>query len=230
MMIFGFHGVFVTVPAKTGRVMRMYRLFAVIFQLLIFSAAAQAAVPGQTEYAVCVACHGASGEGNVSLKAPALAAQDADYLARQLRHFKSGVRGGEPKDVFGAQMRGMAGTLATEQAITDVSAYIAAMPPVPVAAAPGDANLRNGENLYNGACGACHGGRAQGNPALNSPRLSGLDAAYLKRQYRNYGAGIRGSHADDRYGKQMKMMSGMLPSEKDLDDVIAFILANSQAQ
>ncbi|MCZ6831624.1 MAG: cytochrome c, partial [Gammaproteobacteria bacterium] len=79
-------------------------------------------------------------------------------------------------------------------------------------------------------CGACHGGKAQGNPALNAPRLAGLDSAYLKRQYQNYVAGIRGAHADDRYGKQMAMMATLLSTEQDLDDVIAFIHASSRAE
>ena len=52
----------------------------------------------------------------------------------------------------------------------------------------------------------------------------------MKRQYQNYAAGIRGVHPDDRFGKQMAMMATMLSSEQDLDDVIAFIHASSQAE
>jgi cytochrome c553 len=185
--------------------------------------------PGEAEYAVCVACHGASGEGDAALNAPALAGQDADYLVRQLMHFKNGLRGADAADVYGAQMRGMAATLDSEEAVIAVANYLAALPAVVSSEVP-EANLRNGENQYNGACGACHGGKAQGNPALNAPRLAGLDAAYLKRQYKNYGAGIRGAHPDDRYGKQMAMMANMLGSEQDLDDVIAFIIASSRAE
>jgi cytochrome c553 len=51
----------------------------------------------------------------------------------------------------------------------------------------------------------------------------GLDAAYLKRQYQNFQQGLRGAHPEDKYGRQMKMMSTSLPSDKDLDDVIAYI-------
>ena len=193
------------------------------------SSAALAATPGESEYAVCVACHGASGEGNAALNSPALAGQDASYLQRQLTYFKNGMRGADPKDQFGGQMRGMAATLGSEQAVADVAAYIAAMPPVASVEEPAG-NLRNGENQYNGACGACHGGKAQGNPALNAPRLAGLDSAYLKRQYQNYAAGIRGAHPDDRYGKQMAMMATVLSTGQDLDDVVAFIHASSRAE
>lgn len=181
---------------------------------------------GQELYGSCVACHGAMGEGNPVLNAPALAGQDAAYLNRQLRHFKSGVRGANPEDTYGMQMRPMA-TVLDDATVEAISAYLAALEP---AASPAGAegDLRNGENQYNGACGACHGGQAQGNPALNSPRLAGQDAAYLKRQYQNFAAGIRGSHPDDRLGAQMKMMSTVLASEKDLDDVLLFIGSQGQ--
>ncbi len=59
---------------------------------------------------------------------------------------------------------------------------------------------------------------------MNAPRLAGLDAVYLKRQYQNFASGLRGSAADDRYGKQMQLMATMLASDKDLDDVIGFLL------
>jgi hypothetical protein len=41
---------------------------------------------------------------------------------------------------------------------------------------------------------------------------------------------VRGAHPDDTYGRQMKMMSTSLPSDKDLDDVIAFIQSQAVAQ
>jgi len=207
----------------------MIRYIFLLLLLPIAAASVHASGPGASEYAACSACHGANGEGNPALNAPALAGQDARYLARQLTHFKSGVRGGAPGDQFGAQMRGMAATLGSEQAVADVAAYLAAMPVVASAEEPAG-NLRNGENQYNGACGACHGGKAQGNPALNTPRLAGLDSAYLKRQYQNFAAGIRGAHADDRYGRQMAMMATALSTAQDLDDVIAFIHASSRME
>ena len=46
------------------------------------------------------------------------------YLARQLSNFKSGVRGSHPQDFHGGQMVFMARTLADEQAINDLVAYI----------------------------------------------------------------------------------------------------------
>jgi len=79
---------------------------------------------GKALYATCGACHGANGEGQEALNAPAIAGQEEWYLIRQLQNFKNGIRGADPKDTFGMQMAPMAQTLPTEQAIEDVAAYI----------------------------------------------------------------------------------------------------------
>jgi len=191
--------------------------------LTLLASVAQAE-DGAALYATCVACHGTGGAGNPALSAPALAGQDAAYIQRQLINYRQGPRAADPADALGQQMKGMAAMLPSDQAVAAVAAYIAAMPAV-AADTVLKFNQRNGENQYNAACGACHGGQAQGNPALNSPRLAGQDPAYLKRQYQNFAAGLRGYHAADTYGRQMKMMSSMLASEQDLDDVIGFIVS-----
>lgn len=172
-------------------------------------------------YAPCATCHGAAGEGNPALKAPALAGQLASYTERQLQHFRSGVRGADSRDTPGMQMKGMALVL-SEADTPAVASWLAdqALPPI---AAPAQGDLKNGNNFYQAKCGACHGGQAEGNDALNAPALAGLDADYIRRQYLNFQSGIRGDHPDDKYGRQMKMMSTSLPKDSDLDDVIAFI-------
>ncbi len=195
-----------------------------VFVLTPFSANADA----PSSYQPCAACHGEAAQGSTELKAPALAAQDAAYLARQLQHFKAGVRGADPQDTQGAQMKALAAALSDEDIVL-LADYLAALPP-PVATAPQTGDLKNGNNYYHASCGACHGGQAQGNPGLNAPALVTLDAAYIKAQYQNFQQGVRGEHPDDKYGRQMKMMSGSLPSEKDLDDVIAYIQSLAAAQ
>ncbi|MBK8991732.1 MAG: c-type cytochrome [Gammaproteobacteria bacterium] len=204
-----------------------------VLSLLVATGVAPIAVAdaarGKALYAGCVACHGDSGAGNDALQAPALAGLDAVYLARQLHNFKAGIRGADAADTAGAQMRASAALLADEAAMADVAAYIASLAPVPVAPVAG-ADLRNGSNHYQASCGACHGGRAEGNTALFSPRLAGQHTAYLKRQYLNFREGLRGAHPDDKYGRQMKVMSAALPAAKDLDDVLGFIAAQGAAE
>jgi cytochrome c oxidase subunit 2 len=84
---------------------------------------------GESLYALCAACHGAQGEGNPALKAPRLAGTDDWYLAAQLRKFRSGVRGTDPKDAGGRMMRPMALTLPDDDAIRNVVAYIGMLKP-----------------------------------------------------------------------------------------------------
>ena len=79
---------------------------------------------GKTLYATCQACHGANAEGNDLLNAPSLRGQYDWYLLAQLHKFKEGIRGANPEDITGSQMRPMAMTLADDQAMRDVVAYI----------------------------------------------------------------------------------------------------------
>jgi cytochrome c oxidase subunit 2 len=79
---------------------------------------------GKGLYMTCAACHGQRAEGNAQMNAPALAGQEDWYLVRQLQAYKKGLRGANPQDVYGMQMKPMAGTLATDQAVNDVVAYI----------------------------------------------------------------------------------------------------------
>jgi cytochrome c oxidase subunit 2 len=198
--------------------------------VLLLGSGALWAVDGKARFTPCIACHGSKAEGNAALGAPAIAGQDAAYLQRQLQHFRAGRRGTHKSDTFGAQMRAAgASTLNDDDAVTAVAAYVAALPKTrPAAAAKGD--LRNGNNLYHGKCGACHGGRAEGNPALKAPRLAGLDAAYIRRQFSYFRDGVRGLDPKDVPGRQMAMMARTLPTERDLDDVIAFIHQQGRPQ
>jgi cytochrome c oxidase subunit 2 len=58
--------------------------------------------------AKCGACHAGQGQGNSQFNAPNIANQHAEYLNRQIMHFKTGVRGYDKKDKYGRQMVMMA--------------------------------------------------------------------------------------------------------------------------
>ncbi len=79
---------------------------------------------GATHYATCVACHGVNAEGNRTLLAPRLTGQADWYLLQQLEKFRSGARGGDPRDTHGQQMAIFAKALPDEQALKDVVSYI----------------------------------------------------------------------------------------------------------
>ena len=79
---------------------------------------------GQVLYAPCAACHGPDGSGNPAVFGPPLKHASDWYLLTQLANFRAGVRGAKPGDTSGALMRPMSLTLADEQAMKDVIAYI----------------------------------------------------------------------------------------------------------
>jgi cytochrome c oxidase subunit 2 len=176
---------------------------------------------GQALYSVCSACHGAQGEGNEVLNAPKLTGQQDWYLKRQLENFQRGLRGADASDIFGAQMAPMAATLADEAAINNVVAYISQLPDsAPLATIDGDA--ARGEEIFI-TCQSCHGQEGQGIWSLNAPRLSGANDWYLARQLENYRQGVRGSHPQDLYGKQMNLVAGVLRKEQAIKDLVAYI-------
>ena len=200
----------------------------VVFLALIFPGLAIATEPpagdaaaGEALYATCVTCHGANGEGIPAVKAPGIAGQSQSYLMRQLWDFRNGNRGAKPGDLYGAQMRPMAMTLADGVAIANVSAYIASLPPTtPPATVDGDSS--NGEKQYVSKCGACHGGKGWGNEALFTPRLTIIGDSYLVRQVHNFRSGLRGAFENARYGQQMAMMAKTV-SDEELNDIAAFL-------
>jgi cytochrome c oxidase subunit 2 len=176
---------------------------------------------GQAQYAVCAACHGVNGEGNPALNSPKIAGQEDWYMRRQLEYFKDGTRGAHPDDVYGRQMAPMAATLANDTIMENVIAYIQTLPDVPAEhTVTGD--IDNGRDIYV-TCGACHGVNGEGIQALNAPRAAGMDDWYLVTQLKNFRSGVRGAHADDKYGMQMSMMAAILQSDERVNDVVAYM-------
>ena len=189
---------------------------------------------GKSSYVTCIACHGAQGEGNKTLNAPKIAGLPDWYIARQLRSFKKGIRGTHQKDTYGMQMRPMAMTLANDEAIDNVAAYIATfkedvvsvstktVKATPTATATVSGSAENGKTLY-ALCVSCHGADGAGNKALNAPRISGQKEWYLARQLASFKAGMRGSHEKDIYGQQMRPMAMTLANEQAVADVAAYL-------
>jgi cytochrome c553 len=133
---------------------------------------------------VCAACHGA--DGNSTLPAnPKLAAQIADYTAKQLADYKANKERKNPI------MMAMAAPL-TEDDMRAVAAYFASQKARP-GAARNKETVNQGQELYRGgnaatgvpACSGCHGPTGAGIPA-QYPRLSGQFADYTATQLRAF--------------------------------------------
>lgn len=176
---------------------------------------------GQSQYAVCSACHGAQGEGNKLLNAPKLAGQEGWYLRRQLEYYKSGARGTHKDDVYGKQMAPMVATLTNKEAVENVVAYITSLPDQPPEhTVQGD--IESGKDIWT-TCGNCHGWQGEGIAALNAPRQAGMNDWYMVTQLKNFRNGVRGAHDDDKYGMQMAMMAAILQSDQRINDVVAYV-------
>ena len=153
------------------------------------SAAVQAddAVAKKIVSGVCFLCHGMQGESNSEMF-PRLAGQHWEYTARQLEHFKSGVR-------KSTAMADMAAKLSSDDMVA-LGRYFEGiqLPPEPAkdAALAGVGQyLYQAGNKFSGvpACASCHGKEALGTSQL--PRLAGQNASYIETQLKSFGTRAR---------------------------------------
>ena len=100
--------------------MKLKALVLAAALLLPFAAFAADIEAGKAKSQICQACHGADGNGIGDPQYPLIAGQYADYLAKSLRDYKSGVRDN-------AIMQGFASTLSDED-IANLAAYYASQP------------------------------------------------------------------------------------------------------
>ncbi|MCM8536317.1 MAG: PA14 domain-containing protein [Lentisphaeraceae bacterium] len=86
---------------------------------------------GKAKYVVCLHCHGDKAQGytNPALPAPRLVGQSDFYIVDMLKSFKAGHRGNDTPG--GMQMKAMSMTLATDDDMKDVAAYIRSFEPKP---------------------------------------------------------------------------------------------------
>lgn len=175
---------------------------------------------GKALYATCAACHGANGEGNMAMSAPAISEQESWYIQAQLVKFKEGIRGTHPQDMEGMMMRPMTLALSDEdmQALAEYIPTLNAPRPLPTI----EGDVKKGKALY-ATCVACHGDKAQGNPMLKAPALVGQHDAYLVKQLMKFKNGVRGSDLKDATGMQMVGIVQTLPDEQAMKDVVAYI-------
>ncbi len=145
----------------------------------------------QLAAAVCGTCHGRDGNSEQP-KFPRLAGQNANYLAAQLRNFRTQTRG--DSDAIG-YMWGMAAEL-SDDSIEALAKYFAAQHPNANTAGRATQADRGREIYLNGiqaqgvpACAACHG--ADGRGTGDFPRLAGQHAQYLLKQLGAFQSNMR---------------------------------------
>jgi uncharacterized protein len=211
------------VPVKIGSL-------PVLVALLGFGCAPPSGGPakGAVLYTNCTPCHGEDGAGNTEITVPAIAGQEAVYVATQLRNFKTKVRGGHAADKNGLRMRPMAQVMESEADVVAVAEYVASLKPVvPKVTVKG--NAKKGAAHF-AACAACHAADGSGSPALKAPSLRNTNDWYLLMQLRNFKSGARGASPKDVGGAQMRPFSLTLPDDQAMRDVIAYITSLSRKE
>lgn len=178
---------------------------------------------GAELFQLCTQCHGANGQGNPKVNAPAIAGLDQWYVEAQLRKFKDGVRGTHIDDHAGMQMRPMAMSIPTDADLQAVAGYVASLPKVRPAPALTGGDPVAGQALF-ATCMACHGPAAAGNQQLGAPPLNGASDWYLLTQIKHFKDGVRGANPADTSGATMRPMAKTLADEKAMKDVIAYVM------
>ena len=141
---------------------------------------------------VCQSCHGQNGD-SVSSTFPRLNGQQADYIAAQLKNFRSHGRSDPHARAY---MWGMSSQL-DDSIMADLAKYYASRKPTTPQsggslAAEGKTIYMNGVPSHNiPPCQACHGDSGEGNGEI--PRLAGQHADYLKGQLENFRSLLRES-------------------------------------
>ena len=160
---------------------------------------------------VCAACHGPDGNSVIPVN-PRLAGMPAQYITRQLTHFKSGVRANPV-------MLGMSASLTPED-MKALGAYFSKQKPATLDAKD-PSLLKAGQALYRGgdaatglpACAGCHQPDGSGLPA-KYPRLAGQHPEYQYAQLQAFKTGARGA---DKEGKDVngKIMAAIAAKMTD---------------
>ena len=176
---------------------------------------------GKEAYEVsCLACHGANGAGGKeSGQGPNLTILKEDYFRKQFKNIRDGKRKGPGTINMNKHLDEVAKLSAPE--LEKAVKYALELPEAK-AIHNDKGNVDSGRLKYT-MCGTCHGPKADGyvNPAIPAPRLKGQPNWYIVDSLKNFKVGHRGT--EDAMAMQMKAMTMTLPTEKDYEDVAAYI-------
>ena len=136
---------------------------------------------GRRTFVICARCHLPEAWGNNDGTYPQLAGQHVNVLMKQLLDIREGRRSNPTMQPF-VQER----TIGGYQNLSDVVAYISTLPMNPEHARgpwlPDSAEYREGAELYQRHCAACHGAAGEGSNEHSYPRLQGQHYDYMLRQ------------------------------------------------
>lgn len=194
------------------KVLLIASLLSLAFAAPVFAGDAAA---GKGKSAACAGCHGMDGN-SAAPNFPKLAGQNAGYLLKQLKDFKSGARAD-------ATMAGMVAAL-SEEDMADLAAFFASQSGSKGAAAEDKVEL--GQSIYRAgnaasgvaACAACHGPTGTGNPQARFPQLTGQHAEYIASQLHKFRKAERANDA----GSMMRVVAGKM-SDAEIEAVAQYV-------
>ena len=167
---------------------------------------------GRDVFEVCSACHLPEGWGRADGAFPELAGQHRTVLIKQLTDIREGNRDNPTMYPFA-----LPSEIGGEQAIADVTEYIAHLPMDPDNGVGPGTDLAHGETLFKDNCARCHGDNGEGNFEKYYPRIQGQHYEYLLRQYKSIKQGRRRNANPDMVA-QIKTFS-----DKDMIDVLDYV-------
>ncbi len=175
---------------------------------------------------VCATCHGPAGDGKLELKSPSIAGLPDWYVDSQLKKFHADIRGADPGDLSGGQMRAIAHILDASM-IESIATLVSKMKIHPMQNTLGG-DPQRGKESYQIHCEECHRYNASGEFAFKSPPLTGLQDWYLAAQLEKFRKRVRGGDPRDVEGAKMQIPSHRFLNAQDEKDVLAYIayLAN----
>jgi len=157
----------------------------------------------------CIECHGRDGNGGVNdpeAKIARLAGQYPDYLIKQFRDFRSGLRKNDYMEMVAKNVE--------DADLVDIAAYFASQSGLHSERTDGaDTNpiarelFNNGDKARNiEACATCHGAPPSPGKSI-FPRIHGQAHGYLERQLFDWRSGERHNGADGFMNLEAKALS-----------------------
>jgi cytochrome c553 len=163
----------------------------------------------QEQKALCVACHGETGQSE-NPEVPHIGGQPKLFVMYQLFFYRESRRKSPEMNTIAKDL--------SDADLTALSDYVAGLPPPQPASGPIDEARygRGAELAGKRICGTCHNPDYSGREQM--PRVAGQREAYLMKSFREYQAGVR-------VGTQAAMAEAMRGlSEAELAD-LAYYLA-----
>ena len=193
-----------------GRLAASAFAFALAAGLLLSSAVVATAASLQEQKAMCIACHGETGQSD-NPDVPHIGGQPKLFVMYQLFFYREGRRKSPEMNTVAKDL--------SDADLTALSDYVAALPPPKPATGEVDrARYRRGAELaQKHLCGACHNPDYSGREQM--PRVAHQREAYLLKAFKDYQAGQRPS----TQAAMQEALRGL--NETDLAD-LAHYLAN----